>query len=228
MGHPGRPHDPITHGEPMNLRFLLTSALIAATLLAVGLLVVDIPLARWIHASGYEGAAVFVQGLGLLDQLVGLRVWYWIAAAILVPIGLLGLIFASRLPLPRGLAPALLAAGLVQAGTIGLMMLGKNLFGRLRPHQLLESGDWSTLWFAGGGSFPSGHASFYFGLFVPLAASAPRVWQRIALMSVPAFVGLARLDMSRHFLSDIAASFLVATLLALLIRPLMRRWQNPP
>ena len=208
----------------MNQRFLLVTAVIAAILVAIGLLVVDIPLAHWVHVGGFENAPLFVEGLSLLDRVVGIRVWYWIAAAVCIPLGLLGLALASRLRLSRGLPTAILAAGIVQAATIGTMMIGKNVFGRLRPQELFEVGDWSTVWFSGGGSFPSGHASFYFGLFLPLAASAPRAWQRIGLIAIPLFVALARLDMSRHFLSDVSMSVLVAAGWSLLLAATMRRW----
>lgn len=207
----------------MNRRFLLIAALIAATLVAIGLLLVDFPLAYWIRDSGMADAAFFQTGLGVLDMLFGLRISYWLAAAVFIALGLLGVVFAAFIRLPRALAPALLAAGMTQALTIGLMMLGKNSFGRLRPMELFESGDWTTLWFAGGGSFPSGHASFYFGLFLPLAAAAPKAWQRAALVSIPVFVAMARLDMLRHFLSDVAASALIAACVALLLNPLMQR-----
>lgn len=212
----------------MNQRFLLATALIAATLAAGGLLLLDIPLANWIHGSRFENAAFFVDGLAVLDHLFGIRIWYWIAAAVCIPLGLAAILLATRTRLPRELGLALLTAGLVQAGTIGAMMLGKNLFGRLRPQQLFESGDWTTLWFSGGGSFPSGHASFYFGLFLPLAASAPRAWQRAVLIAVPVYVALARIDMNRHFISDVCVSALIASLLALLMVPFMRRWQPAP
>lgn len=209
----------------MNQRFLLATALISATLLAIGLLAVDIPLAQWIHASGHENAALFVVGLGTLDSLVGIRVWYWLAPLVCMALGLAGLAVAQRARLSRALPTAVLCAGIVQAATIGTMMLGKYAFGRLRPQQLFESGDWSAIWFSAGGSFPSGHASFYFGLFLPLAASAPRTWQRVALITVPVFVALARLDMSRHFLSDVATSALVASAWSLLVVAAIRRWR---
>jgi membrane-associated phospholipid phosphatase len=208
----------------MNQRFLLATALVAAALVALGLLVIDVPLARWIHASGYENAAFFEHGLGMLDRVFGLKVWYWIAVAVCVPLGLIGLVLTPRLRLPHGLAAAILAAGLVQAITIGAMILGKNLFGRLRPQQVFESGDWSALWFVGGGSFPSGHAAFYCGLLLPLAACAPRLWQRVVLISLVVFVAMARLDMARHFLSDVAMSALLAAGACLLVSRLLRRW----
>jgi membrane-associated phospholipid phosphatase len=209
----------------MNRRFLLTTALIAASLIALGLLLLDTPLAHWIHDSGMANAAVFNAGLTFFDTLLGLRISYWLAAGVLIPLAMLGVVFAAFIRLPRALAPTLLLAGITQALTIGLMMLGKNAFGRLRPMQLFESGDWSALWFVGGGSFPSGHASFYFGLFLPLAAAAPRAWQRAALVSLPVYVAAARLDMERHFLSDVAASALIAACVAMLLSPLIKRWQ---
>lgn len=209
----------------MNRRFLLFSALLAASLVALGLLFLDQPLAHWMQGSSLRDAAFFTKGLVILDTLLGLRISYWLAAGVLISASLLGVVFAAYLHLPRGLAPSLLVAGLTQALTIGLMMLGKNTFGRMRPVELFESGDWTVLWFAGGGSFPSGHAAFYFGLFLPLAAAVPRIWQRAVLLAIPLFVALARLDMLRHFLSDVAASALVAALVALLLSPLAQRWQ---
>src|SRR5690606_30671661 len=121
---------------------------------------------------------------------------------------------------------ALVAASLVQVACLHTMMLGKQVFGRLRPHEVLERGDWSQVWFAGGGSFPSGHAAFYFGLLVPLAAACPRVWQRVLLLALPTFVALARIDMARHFLSDVAASALLAALYTLALAALARAWRR--
>jgi membrane-associated phospholipid phosphatase len=206
----------------MNRRLLLGTGLLAGLFMLLGLLVADYPLARWVHSSGIENAAIFKQGLNFLDHAAGMHIWFWLAACLFIGLGLLGIVFAARLPLPRRLAPALLAAGLVQAATIGMMILGKNIFGRLRPFQVLESGDWAHIWFAGGGSFPSGHSAFYFGLFLPLAASAPRVWQRALLLAIPVFVISARIDLSMHFLSDVSTSALIASVIALLVASLMR------
>jgi membrane-associated phospholipid phosphatase len=206
----------------MSRRFLVISMIIAAAFLTLGLLALDNPLVQAIDGSAIENSAIFVIGLHVLDTGLGLPVSYWLAPAVCVIGGLVAVILSGRTRLPRGLAVAILTGGLVQAGTIGLMMLGKTAFGRMRPVQLLESGDWSVLWFAGGGSFPSGHGSFYFGLFLPLAASAPRPWQRAALMTIPVFAICARLDMNKHFLSDVSCSALIAACVALLAIPLMR------
>ena len=92
--------------------------------------------------------------------------------------------------------------------------VAKNLFGRLRPFQVLESGDWTHAWFVNGNSFPSGHAGYYFGLFLPLAWLFPR-W-RWPLLLAPWFIAIARINANDHFVSDVAASMLVVGLLTLL------------
>lgn len=206
----------------MNLRFIAAVGAVALAFLAAGLAGLDGPLARWIHASGLENVALFRVPLEVLDHVLGIHVWFWLAACVCIGLGLAGTLAGARLPLPPRLAPTLLAAGLVQAGAIGLMILGKSSFGRLRPYQVLASGDWEQIWFMQGGSFPSGHSAFYFGLFLPLAAAAPRAWQRAALIAVPCFVVAARIDMARHFLSDVAASCVLAALLTRLAASLLR------
>lgn len=209
----------------MSRRFLLASALIAASCMLAGLLVLDIPIVHWIHGSAIENAPLFVDGLHVLDGLFALHLSYWLAPAVMVGAGAALLLLARSLSRWKRLGFAILCSGLVQAMTIGLMMLGKTAFGRMRPMQWIETGEMSSIWFVGGGSFPSGHSSFYFGLFLPLAAAAPRVWQRAILLAFPLFAIIARLDMGRHFLSDVAASALVAAGMALLVSEVIRRWQ---
>lgn len=212
----------------MNRRFIVGVGAVALLFMLVGLAGVDAPLARWVHASGYANAVPFRGTLQVLDTIFGAHVWFWLAACTCIALGLVGTLAGTRLPLPRRLAPAILAAGLVQAGTIGLMILGKSTFGRLRPHQVLASGDWTNIWFMQGGSFPSGHSAFYFGLFLPLAAAAPRAWQRALLIALPCFVVCARVNMSMHFLSDVSASCVLAALVALAVATAMRRWLPAP
>lgn len=212
----------------LNPRFLAGVGAVAALLVVVGLLGLDYPLARWVHASGFENAPALSETLAVLDAALGMHVWYWMMATTFVVLGLAGMLAAPRLRLPPRLAPAILAAGLVQAGTIAVMILGKSTMGRLRPYQVLETGDWTTVWFAGGVSFPSGHSSWYFGLFLPLAAAVPRTWQRVVLLALPLFAAITRIDMSMHFLSDVSTPALVAAGLALLVGAAMRRWLPAP
>lgn len=208
----------------MDRRLLAGTALAATLLMLAGFAGVDRPLAEWVRASGIENAPLFVVGLALLDTLAGMSIWFWLAGCVALALGAIGWALRRDARWPR----ALLAAGVVQVATLHTMNVGKGLYGRLRPQQLFEGGDWSHAWHAGGTSFPSGHSAFYFGLLLPLAAACPRSWQRAVLIAVPAFAILARIDMAKHFLSDVSASALVAALYALLVATLLRRWLPAP
>jgi membrane-associated phospholipid phosphatase len=204
----------------MNRRLLVWTAVVSAALMALGLLGVDRPLAEWLHANGIEQARAFAWGLAALDAITGLSVWLWLAGWTVFAIGCIGLALRRRDRWPR----VLIAVWGVQFATLETMILGKNSFGRVRPQQALESGDWTHLWFAGGDSFPSGHAAFYFGLLLPLAAACPQRWLRALLIAIPVFVALARIDLAKHFLSDVSAPVLIAALYALLVATLAQRW----
>ena len=80
----------------------------------------------------------------------------------------------------------------------------KNVFGRLRPFEILESGNWNSQFFEGGGSLPSGHTAHFWGLFLPLMIAFPRF--RIPLMIIPIFISLARVVVNDHFFGDVLAS----------------------
>lgn len=206
----------------MDRRIPAWVALVSASFAALGLLLVDRPLAEWIHGSGIAHSRVFAGGLAALDFLTGLHLWFWLAGCSAIAIGVIGLAWKRRAAWPR----AWLAAGIVQIATLHTMILGKSHFGRLRPSEVFEKGDWSQVWFVGGGSFPSGHSAFYFGLLLPLAASCPLRWLRNLLLAIPVFVAVARLDLERHFLSDVAASAVIAALYTLLAAWLLARWKG--
>ncbi|MBO9663841.1 phosphatase PAP2 family protein [Dokdonella sp.] len=208
----------------VNRRLLVVVAAIAATSFAAGLLGLDRPLAEWIRASGIENATVFADGLGALDFVSGMHVWFWLAGCVTLAIGAAGLMLRRGRQWPR----ALVGAALVQFATLATMIAGKNHFGRLRPHQVLDGGDWSHVWFAGGGSFPSGHSAFYFGLLLPLAATCRLPWLRAVLLAIPLFVVAARVDLAKHFLSDVSASALIAAAYSLLLAIPARRWLAAP
>ena len=208
----------------MDRRLLAWTALAATLLMLLGFAGIDRPLAEWVRASGIENATPFVLGLGALDTVAGMPIWFWLTGCVALASGAIGWAVRRDARWPR----ALLAAGVVQVATLHTMSFGKDLFGRLRPHQLLDGGDWLHAWHAGGVSFPSGHSAFYFGLLLPLAAACPRAWQRALLIAIPAFAILARIDMAKHFLSDVSASALIAALYALLVATLLRRWLPPP
>lgn len=208
----------------MDRRLLLWTAVVAALLVALGILWLDRPLVEFVRAAGIEQARVFALGLAALDAVSGIAVWVWGIGCVTLAVGLAGFAFRRNERWPR----VLIVAALTQFATIVAMMFAKDFFGRVRPHQVLESGDWSTIWFAGGSSFPSGHSAFYFGLLLPLAAACPIRWLRIVLIAIPVYVVFARLDLHKHFLSDVAASAWIAAILALIFATLARRWLPPP
>jgi membrane-associated phospholipid phosphatase len=208
----------------MNRRLLVWVAAIFATLAAIGLLGADRPLAEWVRSSGIEQARFFAWGLAALDFASGISLWFWLAACVALAIGALGLALQRQARWPR----AFLAAGVVQIATLHTMILCKDHFGRLRPHEVFDRGDWSDIWFAGGNSFPSGHSAFYFGLLLPLAAACPIRWLRNLVLAIPLYVILARIDLAKHFLSDVSTSAVIAAIYALLLATIARRWLPAP
>ena len=204
----------------MDRRLLCRTALLAASATLLGLVFLDRPIAEWLHASGFENAAFFSLGLATLDIGSGLRFWVWLAGFAVLFLGIIGVALLRHARWSR----ICVVAAIVQLACIATMIALKDVFGRLRPEQVLESGDWSHVWFAGGTSFPSGHSAFYFGLCLPFAAACRNRWLRGMLLAIPLYVALARIDLARHFLSDVAASALMAALYALLVGRLAQRW----
>ena len=208
----------------MDRRFLSWVAAVALVAALAGFLGLDRPLAEWVHSSGIEQARFFSIGLAALDASSGLALWLWGIGCVTLAVGVVILALRRTQRWPR----ALIAAALVQLATLETMVLGKDHFGRLRPQEVLSTGDWSHLWYAGGNSFPSGHSAFYFGLLLPLAAACPIRWLRVLLVAIPVYIALARIDLAKHFLSDVSVSALIAAIYALLLATLLRHWLPPP
>jgi len=190
-------------------RFLLLHGLAGAVIACVGLLGADQALAVWLHGSANEDLWLFRAGTMLLDAITGKEASKFLLGLLVV--GCAGVLFVAART--RGAARGLLFVGIVQLLSTLLAGVSKNVFGRLRPFEVLQTGDWSHAWFVGGNSFPSGHAGFYFGLFLPLAWLFPR-W-RWPLVVIPWFIAIARVDANHHFISDVGVSIVVASALTL-------------
>ena len=204
----------------MNRRFLWWTAAVAALLMLIGLTGVDRPLAEAIRGSELEHARVFEVGTEWLDLATFKSPSHNLLGGI---IALAGLLWWAAHRSSRGAKLMTLtgAAGFATSYTIiGL----KDLLGRLRPVEAFKTGDWEHTWFAGGSSFPSGHAGFYFGLLLPLAAAYPRA--RWPLVAIAAFVALARIDVSVHFVSDVSASVVIAALYAIAASHAFEHWTS--
>lgn len=198
--------------RPLDRRFLAGVALVSAILLLAGLVALDRPLAEWVRASGAENAVAIVWLQNAIETIVGRHVSRWLFGGVALAAGVAAILIRRDSEAGR----VLIVSALGQLATTALMLAGKNAFGRLRPSEVLAHGDWSHTWFAGGVSFPSGHLAFFAGFFVPFAAGIGNAWLRAAVLCVPIFIAVARIDVSAHFLSDVAASTLLAALLSLL------------
>lgn len=142
--------------------------------------------------------------LGFLDLAAGKEIGAFLLGAVLIAAALL-----ANLPDKRALRSGrLFYVGAVQLICTAVADFAKPPFGRPRPFQALADG--SDRWFMGAdyGSFPSGHAAFYAGLFLPLALLFPR-WAA-PLLAVPLLVGAQRIVSHDHYASDVGASFLLA------------------
>jgi membrane-associated phospholipid phosphatase len=212
----------------MSKRSLAWTAAIALIAALISALAFDRGIAEAVRHSGIESATIVVKLRDILDFFTGSsisRAYGSIGQVLLgitlVVIGVLWLL-ARR---TNYTARALIFTGLVQIGTIEAGSILKGVFGRLRPFQLLERGDWSHIWFAGGNSFPSGHVAFFGGLFLPLAYLYPKY--RVPLLVVPVFIAFARVDENMHFLSDVLGSIALAATITLLAAVVSGRWIRP-
>ncbi len=200
----------------MSRRALAILAAVCATLSLISIFTIDPSIAMAVHGSGFENAAFFERGREFLDYFTGRGL---VGSHVGLGQFLLGGIFillgAVWLAMRRAsyAARVLIFAGAVQWITIESAWQIKEIFGRMRPFQLIEKNDWSHIWFMGSNSFPSGHNAFFWGIFLPLIYAFPK-W-RIPLLIVPVFIGLARVDENYHFLSDVLASVALAALVTL-------------
>jgi membrane-associated phospholipid phosphatase len=184
-------------------------AAIAALLTLLAIPLWDLRLARGVRESGVEGAWLFSEGTRVLDLVTGKEVSKFLLGMLLLASGA-GLSAFAR---TRRHARMLLLVGAVQLLSTLACGVAKNVFGRLRPFEVLGPEVSDPPWFVGGSSFPSGHTGFYFGLCLPLAWLFPR-W-RWPLLAVPLFIAVARVVANDHFSSDVTASMGVAALLTL-------------
>jgi membrane-associated phospholipid phosphatase len=212
----------------MNKRALAILAAVCAAISLISIFTLDKTIAMAVHNSGFENAAFFVDGRSFLDYftgrgLVGSHISFgqFLLGLLFVVVGFVWW-FAQR---SNYTARGFLFTGVVQLVTITLAWVIKDVFGRMRPYQLIENNDWSHIWFMGSNSFPSGHNAFFWGIFLPLVYAFPRY--RIPLLIIPIFIAFARIDENYHFLSDVLASIALAALVTLVLAGLLSRWLSP-
>ena len=212
----------------MNKKALAWIAAIAALIALISIFTIDRSLALAMHGSSIENAAVVERVREFLDIFTGrglvgthASLGQLLLGALFIVVGLVWALLRRSSYAAR----ALIFAGAVQLATIEAGWLLKDLFGRLRPFQIIASNDWNHIWFAGGNSFPSGHNAFFWGLLLPLAYLFPKYW--IAFLVIPVFIAFARIDENYHFLSDVLAAIALAALVTLLAAVVFGRWVTP-
>ena len=195
----------------MNQRSLLYSFLIALALTFLGIFLFDKPVAAFVHQIGGEQSSFLKEGTSWLELAGGYAIGKFFLGFLLL--GASALLFISKAT--RRVAWMAMFVGcthLASRVTAGVL---KEVFDRLRPHEVIQAGDWDWKFFTGhGNSFPSGHSVHFWALFFPLAFLFPRY--RVPLAIVPFFMMVARVGVNDHWCSDVIASAGLAALFTLL------------
>ncbi len=164
-----------------------------------------------------------VQVFQMITKL-GKATWYLVGFAVLFVF----FKFYRRRPIAAKRAFFLFAAVAVSGLTTDLI---KPLVGRLRPKLLFEANLYGFDPFRIGyeyNSFPSGHATTVFALAAALTLFSPR-W-RLPLVVFAAVVGLSRIVVGAHYLSDVMAGAYVGvmTVFSLVLLCRRRGWMDFP
>lgn len=99
----------------------------------------------------------------------------------------------------------------IMSATIILTL--KVIVGRFRPQLLFREGLYGFSVFGGGHSFPSGHTQVIVAALLPLMILWPRL--RLPCAIIIAAVGISRLVLGSHYLSDVVVSIVITTLCVL-------------
>lgn len=185
-------------------------------LTAGGILGLDRAIAAW-TATLPKADTVWDGGTALLDMVVLKDVSnFLLGFVLLLAAGVLLLLRSTR-----DMGWPLLYVGAVQFASTIAADLAKPQFGRLRPFEAGGNPGAADTWFVNANSFPSGHAAFYAGLFLPLMLVFPR-WTPV-LAIPPLFIAAARVAEHDHYLSDVTASITLAALMAIAFRLILDR-----
>ncbi|PJJ59175.1 phosphatase PAP2 family protein [Hymenobacter chitinivorans] len=182
----------------------LTIGLLAACLLLIPFF--DQPLALFLHQHCAPARPFFEALTSRADQLHELSMAHLLG----IPVVFLGLALAfgvGRWVLRSPAAGLFLVLLLTHELSMVAARVLKGVLLRLRPVALF-AGAYHDLGFGydtpNTGSFPSTHTAIYASLFVPLAVAFPQ--RRLPLLLFPVLIGLGRLVLDMHYLSDVLFS----------------------
>lgn len=211
---PGGPVDTVARDPKASTAFLLTVLVGAAVVLtgtigagevyeevveSNGITPIDQIVLDWVVAQRKPALNAVAAGLAYVGGTVG-----WTLVTITI-----GLVFARVL---RSWLPVLLFA-VATAGSVAMTVVGKDLLGRTRPPEGLAVPP-----FEHSPSFPSGHTLnttvvvFVAAYLVTLCTTsqAARIGALGAALAFAGAMGLSRVYLGAHWLTDVAAGWLLA------------------
>jgi membrane-associated phospholipid phosphatase len=100
-----------------------------------------------------------------------------------------------------------LAASLIASGILTTTV--KYGVGRYRPDETTAT--WYAQPFSGSVSFPSGHTTQAFALAAVVSGHYPQWWVRVTSFTLAGCVGLARIQLNKHYASDVVLGALIGT-----------------
>jgi membrane-associated phospholipid phosphatase len=205
----------------VNQRQLWWFLLIAIVLTGLSIFVIDQPIAAFVQRVGGRDSPILQGGTHWLEVASGFPITrYFIGYLLLGAAALLFIAKSTRLA-----AWILLFIGSTHFVTRIVAGVLKNVFHRLRPFEVIQSGNWDWKFFGDqGSSFPSGHSAHFWSLFLPLLFLFPPY--RWPLLVIPVFITIARVGVNDHWCSDVIASAGLAALVTLAFIWLFRMQQS--
>jgi membrane-associated phospholipid phosphatase len=185
------------------------------SLITICIIQVDRPLALFIHNHLAALQQPFTKILSVLE-FSDFTISRYIVAAIILGAALYLLLrdkTAQRAKYLFFIVATMISTRLV-------VRLLKSLFDRNRPHAFLNDRSVGDFFCPEADSFPSGHAANYFSFFLPLIALFPRY--KWPLLILPILVALQRIIVNDHYLSDVLAGILIASLITLLFQRIFK------
>jgi len=167
----------------------------------------DIPVALWCKSLDGSISRFF----GILTEL-GISTWYLVGAFVLF------LFFKFIRPHPLFAYRSLFVLAAVAVSGI-IVNIIKLIFGRYRPEMFFQKGLYGLNFFNFGdglASFPSGHATTAFALALALSFFFPKY--RIPLFCLALAVGVSRVIITAHYLSDVVGGAYVGLMSVFFLR----------